>query len=516
MPLIDFNTTGIAEKKYDLTIVGAGAAGILLAVKASKSGKKVLLIETGHFDVDDQRQQLNEIEHVGKVLENSVWGRKRAIGGTTVAWGGQSLPFQPLDFQNRDWINSSGWPIQFDDLKEHYDAANEFMKIDTLNYGEDIFRKFRLNKDYLGTDKIAYHFSKWAPTPNFYTLYKQELNDNVDLYYNCHLLKIIADEDNGRVAKIEVTNFKKELQQIEVSGLVIAAGALETNRLLLLSNFQNFNRNIGRGFMEHPCIEVGDVAGESEYKLQKHFNTHIDLKSKVKYSLRLSATSAFQKENKLLNVSAGIMFKSDVTKFDPYSEIKRNMTSLSVSGKGKLLRHLPMLIRSGFILIKDKFYYKPGTKAKLVMMCEQEASDESRITLSNQLDEFGLPKLKLHWKITKLTWDTIVEMSRLIKTELERSGIAQIHLYDSVKSENDQWEDMLSDVNHHMGGCRMSSNAETGVVDSDLKVFGFSNLYLCSCAVFPTSSHSNPTLTLLALADRLIKKINSDASERNF
>jgi choline dehydrogenase-like flavoprotein len=49
----------------------------------------------------------------------------------------------------------------------------------------------------------------------------------------------------------------------------------------------------------------------------------------------------------------------------------------------------------------------------------------------------------------------------------------------------------------------MGTDPRTSVVDANCRVHGVSNLYIASCAVFPTSSQANPTLTLVALAVRL-------------
>jgi choline dehydrogenase-like flavoprotein len=49
----------------------------------------------------------------------------------------------------------------------------------------------------------------------------------------------------------------------------------------------------------------------------------------------------------------------------------------------------------------------------------------------------------------------------------------------------------------------MARSADNGVVDSDCRVFGIDNLYIVSGSVFPTSGHSNPTYTIVALAFRL-------------
>jgi len=49
----------------------------------------------------------------------------------------------------------------------------------------------------------------------------------------------------------------------------------------------------------------------------------------------------------------------------------------------------------------------------------------------------------------------------------------------------------------------MSADRSGGVVDPDCRVHGIDNLFVASSSVFPTSSHANPTLTIVALAIRL-------------
>jgi choline dehydrogenase-like flavoprotein len=56
---------------------------------------------------------------------------------------------------------------------------------------------------------------------------------------------------------------------------------------------------------------------------------------------------------------------------------------------------------------------------------------------------------------------------------------------------------------HHMGALRMSVRPEDGLVDRALRMHAVDNLFVSSCAVFPTSGYANPTLTIVALALRL-------------
>ena len=82
-------------------------------------------------------------------------------------------------------------------------------------------------------------------------------------------------------------------------------------------------------------------------------------------------------------------------------------------------------------------------------------------------------------------------------------GLARIVPDEDLISGNPDFLLRCDDSNHHMGGMRMSTSETTGVVDPNLRLYGLSNTYVCSSAVFPTSGFSNPTHTLLALAVRL-------------
>ena len=180
MPFIDLNAK--KPESYlppftDIVIIGAGTAGILLAVSLTLKGKSVLLLESGSFIEDEEKQKLNSIEQTGKIVKNAVWGRKRVIGGTTVSWGGQSLPFTPIDFEERDWVENSGWPISFSDIEPYYKQADEFMGIDTMNYSTDMFPKIKLNNPGIDPRIFDFHVAKWTNNKNFYLQHKKGYDD---------------------------------------------------------------------------------------------------------------------------------------------------------------------------------------------------------------------------------------------------------------------------------------------------------------------------------------------------
>jgi choline dehydrogenase-like flavoprotein len=90
------------------------------------------------------------------------------------------------------------------------------------------------------------------------------------------------------------------------------------------------------------------------------------------------------------------------------------------------------------------------------------------------------------------------------------AGIGEVDVDADVARQSHDLTSRMVDQNHHKGTARMASTPNEGVVDRDLRVFGTSNLYICSSAVFPTGSFSNPTHTLIALGIRLVEKLSSD------
>ncbi|MXV52817.1 hypothetical protein GS399_17735 [Pedobacter sp. HMF7647] len=498
----DSLTLNIPEN-FDYTIVGAGAAGIFLAVNLSNSGYKVLLIESGLFDLEERYQALNDVISTGLPMGGISWGRKRAVGGTTLAWGGQSLPFSAIDFSHPSREDVDSWPIELADLEPHYKAANAFMGIhDNDYYGPEILSRIKLRDPGFNDTLISYHVSKWAKEPNFKKLYQKHLEKHVFVLYNATVSNLCHSGES--VQKIELINFDGFRKTLDVKNLILAGGAVECNRLLLnhsnlFAKHNNFQL-LGKGFMDHPCITVGYVETEKQFKLQRYFNTHHINHQKI--SLRLSLAEKTRLKSSLLNCSVSILF-SPPSDFDLYEKVKALLKKFDLKKALSLVPFLPKFALSAYAYSLQSFFYKIKTTPEISLMVEQNAIDTSYLRLSDISDEMGLPKLEVHWDISRPTWNTVLAATSIVKEELERLGFGKVIIRPEIDPDNSGWKLLLSDVNHHMGGCKMSKKAENGIVDQNLKVWDTQNLFVASTAVFPTGSHSNPTLTLLALCNRL-------------
>lgn len=509
MPFIDLDQVDLpfSGEDFDYLIVGSGAMGIMMGVELSRKGKKVLMLESGRKGEHKDRQVDNEVTQTGKRLENAVWGRKRAVGGTTIAWGGQSLPFRRVDFSRRAWVSDSGWPIAFDDISPYYATANAFMQIDGLDYHDDIFRMFGLKKPTFDPS-IDFHFSKWAPEPDFTKVHARLIERDLQIVYNAMLTRLIPD-GNGRISAVEVSNHTGRKFMVKANQLLLATGGIESNRILL--NNRDLNGSVigdhsgwlGRGFMDHPCISTGRLKPKNAYAFQQIFNTNI--RGGKKYSKRLSLAESYQTDQHLLNASASLMFSYPDEEFNPYQEIL-SLRDRKIPDIFKIIRHADTYALAARGYLFDHFVYKHRAEATLIMMLEQEPLRSSRISLAEIPDRFGLPKANIHWDISNKTWVSMVALSDRLRAAFTQLGLGEYTPNAHIRSDNDQWMTHLSDVNHHMGGTRMSAHASEGVVDSDLKVWGYENLYVMSASVFPTGSHSNPTLTLLALGQKWLKE----------
>ena len=98
----------------DIAIVGAGPAGIVLAVELEKSGLDILLIESGDFQISEAAQSLGEASHFDPQFHAPMTEcTRRQVGGTSTIWGGRCVPYDPIDFDRRDYIPHSTWPIRY-------------------------------------------------------------------------------------------------------------------------------------------------------------------------------------------------------------------------------------------------------------------------------------------------------------------------------------------------------------------------------------------------------------------
>jgi hypothetical protein len=137
------------------------------------------------------------------------------------------------------------------------------------------------------------------------------------------------------------------------------------------------------------------------------------------------------------------------------------------------------------------------------MVChlEQAPNPSSRVTLADERDALGLPRLKLNWQFGELERHTFTRLCELIGAAAGASGLGRVRLLDPDPATG--FPTGTRGAWHQMGTTRMSTDPRNGVVDANCRLHDVENLYVAGGAVFPTSGYTNPTLTIVAMAARL-------------
>ncbi len=215
----------------------------------------------------------------------------------------------------------------------------------------------------------------------------------------------------------------------------------------------------------------------------------------------------------LLNAGATMLFESDAD--ETLGKIKGTVKhllrgrfgELKAAEVGSAVGNLPLLARTTWRYAVAKRAFNPAdAKIMLRVHCEQEPVNESSIALADECDALGMRRTRLDWRISDAELATIRSYTEIVRESL--SGLADVVPDADLAAGRREYVARCDDSYHHMGGMRMAASDAEGVVDTDLRLHGTKNVFVCSGAVFPTSGYSNPTHTLLALAMRLAEHLS--------
>jgi len=484
----------------DICIIGAGAAGISMALEWINSGYKIILLEGGGFDYEAKMQELYRGKTTGQRYYPLESARLHYFGGTTGHWAGFCSPLEPIDFKKRDWVPLSGWPIQREDLDPFYARAQKKLDLGPFEYSFEYWQQQDKSLISLPFDKEVVYNKMWqfSPPTRFGTKYKDTIVNapNIHLYTYANVTNIKANPNISAITEVTVKNFAGKQHTIKAKYFVSACCAMQNARLLLASNQQapmglgNDNDLVGRYFMEHLEIKSAEMWFDKPELLKLY---SIDY-GKTKYRAELSISEQKQQEYKILNGTA-------------------SFTPLQIARKER-----PMIDKWKSSNPKEREkvmgdFKKDGEKAttekafsafELFTRIEQAPNPNSRITLDTETDELGMRRAMLHWELTSFEKRSIRKIYEIIGQQLGIAGKGRARLMDYLQDENDNsWPEFAGGGWHHMGTTRMSNDAKQGVVDANCKVHGIDNLYIAGSSCYTTAGSPNPTLTVVALTLRL-------------
>ncbi len=497
----------------DICIAGAGASGITLAVEFARKGKKVLLLEGGGAVREDSSQAIYDSEIVGLPHRGIHTGRIRVKGGTTVRWGGQILELDARDFTPRPGIPDSGWPFPKTELTSFYERALQLEGLAKVQRSDEaVWRDLGL--PFTQFEGLDSYLSRWCPEPNFARLHNKTLttHPNIHLWLHTSAVELITEGDTAIGLRCRTLTGIETI--FRARRYIFALGGIESSRFFLQPRPGGlpWNRSglLGQHFQDH--IDCNAAAIEPLDLASFHDTFDPIIAHGFKYLPKLRLLPYLQAELGTLNIGSTMAFEdTGKVRMQAKHTIRNLMRGRFNEVTGDNLthttRHVPMLFQQAWrYYVKRRAYAPPSVRIFLRIHCEQEPTSRSSITLTDQRDPLGLLRVRFDWQISEREVDTIRQYVLIAQRSL--AGVARITPDPDLMSGSSKFLARCDDSNHHMGGMRMSTSDATGVVDTDLRLYGLTNTYICSSAVFPCSGFSNPTHTLLALALRLSDHLN--------
>ncbi len=528
-----YRSRGMDKRKYadeaDVCIVGAGAAGGVLANELAKAGLRVVVIEAGPFwdpqndfasdELSMRRLAWQETRLVAgnDPLKLGHNNSGRGVGGGTVHFTGVFLRFHESDFQTRT-IDGVGedWPIRYKDLAPYYDKIEKEIAVsgpDHFPWGafqgpypypvrEPISANAQLFRE--GCDKLGFEsvvaplailsapfdgrppcinrgFCNQGCMPNakysgLIHHIPKAIAHGAEVLSDCMVTEILLAGD-----RVSGVLFQHEgLTHRQMARVVILAGfVVETPRLLLQSTTSRFPNGlanssgwVGKAIMPHSSH---DVYGRLPDEVRLYKGTPV-----------LALTQHFYETDQKRGFARGYTLSAHgarpVGMAGAISAEREDGSFLW----GKRLRET--------MLDYNQF-------ARITLVGEVLPNPDNAVTLSGKKDEYGMPIPQVTFSYgendRKLYQHAIGQMKRII----EAVGGTPEHV--------------VSDTAHLMGGCRMGDDPGTSVVNDFGQAHDIPNLFIAGASTFVTSGGGNPTNTVMALAARTADKLVEAMSRRD-
>jgi choline dehydrogenase-like flavoprotein len=521
---------------FGVCIVGTGAAGIALACELDGCGVSVLLLEGGSLKLDPTLD-----DHYAGIATpphpDPTQFRRMVFGGTTKLWGGRCLPYDPIDLLPRDHVENSGWPISHAELIRHYPKAMEYCDAGHFDFSttgslpDPAPSIAGFSDDAIITDRIE----RYSLPTDFGRRYAGRLkaSGNVTTLLGARCVGLVRAPGEDRIGSVLVADRAGKRRTVHARVFILATGGIEVPRLLMASDLQgggfgNQGDQLGRNYMchfENTCGRIVPGGAKVVFGFERTTDG-VYARRQIRFSEKAQA------EHRLLNMAFRLHFPnySDATHgsaamsaiylaksvlVPEYQAILGHNAQDTASPTTAHLRNvilgLPQLasFTADWLfrikLAERKLPYTLIANADgsfpLEFNSEQTPLAGNRITLLNETDRDGLPRVHVNWQLGDADADAAFRGFVLLRDSLARSGSCRLDFDEPTLRERIGRSVPLG--GHHIGTARMAASPRNGVVDENCAVFGLPNLFVASSAVFPTSSHANPTLTIVAMAVRL-------------
>ncbi len=503
----DLVGSGNVKLDADILIIGAGTAGLVMAVKLAHTGRRVVCVESGGYEQEYDTHPLNAVEHGCTPYNGAKDGRFRCLGGTSTRWGGALIPFQEAD------LSCADWPLHFDELRPYVSRVEELFDLPEGNYVEPDLS--------WGDDYVA-RLAKWPPfrRRNVFNLTRAQASSpsGPEIWMNATICSFVSVA--GEIREVTAKAPDGASLTVQADTIIIAAGAIESTRLLLLADQQNGGMisggydHLGRYFHDHLSTVVADLDVKEVGALNRLVGFRFDRRGAMR-NIRFELARCSKLRVTVVPCFAHVGF-ADKGKggFDALRDVFRQLQRRRLPGLKtviQLLAATPWLVRaSWWRYVEKRLLYPQGAKLELHMVIEQKPVADNRITLSNtQKDQYGMPLARIDWDVKSHDVAAMQVATDAFLDAWEKSPYQ--NLATLVRRSSDQIEQGMREgggIFHPGGATRMGISPESGVVDDKLRLFASPNVRVISTSVLPSGGGANPTMMLLILALRCADELS--------
>lgn len=501
----------IATAQYDVCVIGGGAAGLYLTAALAKRPKlKVCLIEAGPRKFRHRRETVR-VTSLRKLHHGVNEARVTAFGGATNTWGGGLVRASPYDFELLSEQSDTAWPIRYSEIEPHYGSVERVFGIPEMPWASAPVVADHPDWRAVLRDVPILPFR----VKNFARFFGGAITAarNVDLVcdageWSWRLTPDTAEPELVLQAGGQGQACVRAKHFVVAAGLV---GSVRSVKNLLEQAAPAVAATCGASFHDHLSFPIARLRPAS----------HWEFSSRHSYAFRSGLM--WSKHYDLESVGrhdpgAYLHFTSDMSASPPL-RLLRNLLYSVQNGKYPPFKDCVSDLRE-FVLAAPRIgimrYF-----GKRVLLDKQTGIfatiDIEQIPGPTNSLQFGgsAGPIAVDWDITTADALTAIEHVRrsklLLGTVLEKDDVS----VEWLLPEN--WEDpsvmsghlrtIATDTYHAAGGLRFGDD-EGAIVDRDLRLRAVPRVSVLSTAVFPRVGTSNPTLTLLALADRLERRLS--------
>ncbi|MDQ4014161.1 MAG: GMC family oxidoreductase [Thermoproteota archaeon] len=506
-------------RSVDVCVIGSGAAGAVLATKLAQAGKSVALLEKGGY-YDGESMNQREADMLPLLWQNAAANftsnlriaiaQGSCLGGSTVI--NDAVCFEIPDLVVNQWQAVAGISISKEEWQDAFKEVSKKINVnevteDELNVNARKLReacdKFRLhgqpilhrknwrncgpsftNPDLKSCVKCGFchlgcHYdTKQSMLVTYIHEALKDPNSDYAAYCNCRVDRITYDQGSGLATGVDgtFTDLRgNELYRIRVNAkvVIVSAGAIASSNLLQKSNIGG--QKVGKGLALHPAPFVMGVFEEEEIRANR--------------GIPMSYTChEFGVTNGVEN--GGFLIESI---FLPVFQMALAIPSFGID-HAKMMERLNNYTMAG-VMTRDEpagiitISYNGHPKV-VYNLAPKTIDDMAR----------GMAILAKMW--FSIGAKSVITSHRDTPEIRTKADIPV--LKDAVRNNPDG---LMIGSAHPQGGNKMGNNTEECVVDSDCKVYGFENLYVCDASVFPSALGVNPQLTVMALATMTANKI---------